>query len=124
MQQAKRELDYLRQILSDDYLTLLDVATNLEVVLYHYARHLLVPSAVSEEEFAACAAREREGWHPLHNLLELMEEKGIDEKEFTALAGRVAELHLRIARDAGAEVSYSEVSELLDACERLLEGRR
>jgi|Deesub1362B_J571_1020462.scaffolds.fasta_scaffold12962_3 alpha-D-ribose 1-methylphosphonate 5-triphosphate synthase subunit PhnI len=124
MEQAKRELDYLRQILSDSHFARIDVATNLQVVLYHYAKHLLVPKLLSEAELNARLAEEREDGHPLHNLIELMEEKGIVNEDFTTLARRVAELHLRIARDASVEVSYSEVKELLDACERLLEERR
>lgn len=117
-------MDYLRQILSDSHFSRLDVATNLQVVLYHYAKHLLVPKLVSEAELNARLAEEREDGHPLHNLIELMEEKGIANEDFTTLARRVAELHLRIASNASAEVSYSEVKELLDACERLLEEKR
>ncbi len=121
MEQAKRELEYLRQILREDHFSRLDVLTNLQAVLYHYAKHLLVPELMSEAELNARLAEEREGEHPLHNLLELMEENGLATEEFSKLARRIAELHLLIASDANAEVSYREVKELLDACAALLE---
>ncbi|WP_457555822.1 hypothetical protein [Candidatus Pyrohabitans sp.] len=122
MEHARRELDYLRSILSDSRLSRLDVASNLQVVLYHYARHLLVPEHISEEELRARLAEKRPGGHPLYNLIELMEEKGLASEEFSKLARRVAEVNLRVARDAEAEVSRSELEELLLAIAGLVEA--
>jgi len=122
MEHARRELEYLRSILGDSRLSRLDVASNLQVVLYHYARHLLVPEHISEEELRARLAQKRPDAHPLHNLIELMEEKGLASEEFSELARRVAELNLRFARDPEADVARDELEELLQAIEGLVEA--
>jgi hypothetical protein len=124
MEHARRELDYLRSILGDSHLSRLDVASNLQVVVYHYARHLLVPEHMGEAELRARIAEKRPGGHPLHNLIELMQERGIAHEEFSRLARRVAELNLRIARDTEAEVSRSELEELLLRLAKLLEAEK
>ncbi len=122
MEHARRELDYLWSILGDSRLSCLDVATNLQVVLYHYAAHLLVPEHITEAELRGKLADKHTGEHPLYNLIEVMREHGLATEDFVSLARRVAELNLRIARDPEADVGYAEVKELLLAAEQLLEG--
>ncbi len=126
--QARKELEYLENILEEDFFSIADVCSHLPHVLYLIARERLVPAYLSEEEFEEEVHRENE-YHILDNLLGVLR-RHLSWEEFEELASQVKKLHLR-AISFEQPVSAGEVKktlkavrELIDEVERCLPGRR
>lgn len=126
--QARRELEYLEDILDEDFFSIADVCSHLPHVLYLVARERLVPAYLTKEEFEEEVHTENE-YHILDNLLGVVK-RYLNWREFEEVASEVKRLHLR-AISFEQPVSAGEVKktlkavhELIDEVERCSPGRR
>lgn len=121
LEKAKKELDFLKEIMEDDYLVLLDVATNIQLIIYDIGRHLLVPRFMEFTEFKEIVHNEDTADHILENLNPLLEKYVPLEKRLRDFSKKVTKLHLYSLESADNELDYKEMKDLLEELGKIIE---
>ncbi len=116
--QAEKELEYLESLLEDEFFAKLDVATNLNYVVYLVAKEMLVPKFMTKEEFEEIVHRENR-LHILDNLKALVEEH-LDWDYLHEIIEKVKALHIR-AVSFEQDIEYREIEKTLAEVRKLVE---
>ncbi|GBE55479.1 MAG TPA: hypothetical protein ENH28_03595 [Euryarchaeota archaeon] len=115
---AEEELEYLESILEDDFFAKLDVATNLNYVVYLVVKEILVPRVMTREEFEAVTHRE-DKVHILDNVKAVVEQT-MAWDYLVEVIETVKVLHLKALKSEEG-ISYREIEEALASVRKLVQ---